>query len=140
MVTFEKDGNSYDTPDDLKYGKSHVWAKVEGDEITIGVTDYGQKMMKEIVLVDFINGEGDAVTGTPGEDGEPFASLESTKAVAEIFSPATGTVSATNSALEDDPTLVNSDCYGNGWFTKVKGSLADGLLDANAYVEFAKSG
>ncbi|MHA1786188.1 MAG: glycine cleavage system protein H [Candidatus Helarchaeota archaeon] len=141
MVSLEKDGITADVPDGLKYGKSHVWAKEEGGEIIIGVTDYGQKSLKEIVLVDIMVGEGDDISGSPEEAPsiDPFASLESTKAVAEVFSPASGSVSAVNSDLDDDPTIVNQDPYGKGWIIKVKGSLVDGLLDAQGYVDFVKS-
>jgi len=141
MVSLEKDGITADIPDNLKYGKSHVWAKEEGGEIIVGVTDYGQKSLKEIVLVDIMVGEGDDVSGSADEQPavDPFASLESTKAVAEVFAPANGSVSAVNTDLDDDPTLVNQDPYGKGWIIKVKGSLVGGLLDAAAYVNYVKS-
>jgi len=141
MVTVEKDGESYDVPDNLKYGKCHVWAKEEGGEVIVGVTDYGQKSLKEIVLVDIMVGAGDSVEGSPDEQPsiDPFASLESTKAVAEVFAPAAGEVSAVNEELDDDPTIVNQDPYGKGWIIKVKGSLVGGLLDAAAYANFVKS-
>ncbi|NHI92345.1 MAG: glycine cleavage system protein H [Candidatus Lokiarchaeota archaeon] len=141
MVKIEKDGITADVPDNLKYGKSHVWAKDEAGVVTIGITDYGQKSLKEIVLVDIMVGEGDEVSGSPDEQPsvDPFASLESTKAVAEIFALANGSVTAVNTELDDDPTIVNQDPYGKGWIIKVKGSLVGGVLDAAAYANFVKS-
>ena len=141
MVTVEKDGESYDIPDGLKYGKCHTWAKEEGGEIIVGVSDYGQKSLKEIVLVDIMVGAGDSVEGSADEQPsiDPFASLESTKAVAEVFAPAAGEITAVNEELDDDPTIVNQDPYGKGWIVKIKGSLVGGLLDAAAYADLVKS-
>ncbi|MHA1377868.1 MAG: glycine cleavage system protein GcvH [Candidatus Helarchaeota archaeon] len=122
-------------PDDLKYIEQHQWAKVDGDVATIGVTDYAQAELKEIVLVDFLVGEGDSVT----KQGDPFGSIESTKAVSDVFSPVSGKVTAVNSAVEEEPEIVNKDPYGDGWLIKVKmsdPSEVNGLMDAAAYKAF----
>ncbi|MHA1298172.1 MAG: glycine cleavage system protein GcvH [Candidatus Helarchaeota archaeon] len=122
-------------PDGLKYIEQHQWAKVDGDIAIIGVTDYAQAELKEIVLVDFLVGEGDSVT----KQGDPFGSIESTKAVSDVFSPVSGEVTAINSAVEEEPELVNKDPYGDGWLIKVKmsdKSELDGLMDAAAYKAF----
>ena len=137
MGIFEKDGISFEIPEGLKYGKSHVWAKVEGDEIIVGVTNFVQKVLQEITYVGFTAGKDDEVKGVAGDEGDPFVMLESAKAYLEILLPATGTISETHLHLEEDPTSINNDCYGNGWLVKIKGTLVDGLLDANDYAAFA---
>ena len=129
----------YDVPDDLKYTEKHQWAKVEGDNIRIGITDFAKKQLKEIVFVEFIAQVGDAIDAA---SDEPIATLESTKAVGEIFAPVSGEVIEVNEALEDDPDPNLSDPYGNGWMYVVKASNKDGdlgnLLNAAAYVEAMK--
>ena len=122
-------------PDNLKYIEQHQWAKLEGDIATIGVTDYAQAELKEIVLVDFLVGPGDAVT----KQGDPFGSIESTKAVSDVFSPVSGEVTEINSAVEEEPEIVNQEPYGKGWLIKVKvsnKSELDSCLDAAGYKAF----
>lgn len=118
-------------PTELKYSKDHEWVKVEGDTVTIGVTDFAQGELGDIVYVD-VDTEGDSL-----DAGEVFGSIEAVKTVSDLFMPLSGEVIEFNEALEDSPELVNSDPYGNGWIIKVKVSdlNAEELLDAEAYKE-----
>lgn len=124
------------TPADLKYAKSDEWVRVEGDTATIGITDFAQDQLNDVVYVE-LPAVGDAV-----KKGEPFGSVESVKAASDLVSPVSGMVTEANSALEDEPELINSDAYGKGWIIKVKldgaPDLSD-LMDATAYVEFCKT-
>jgi glycine cleavage system H protein len=134
--------------DGLLYNKSHIWAKVEGDKVTIGLSDYAQEQLGDISMVD-LNYSG--IVGTsveqakysgndPSSDPVPDISVESSKAVGDIFSPVSGEVVEVNKKLEDSPELINSDCYGAGWLLKIKAAkLADdkkNLMDAAAYKKF----
>jgi len=117
-------------PSELKYTKDHEWVKVEGNEAYIGITDFAQRELGDIVYVD-INSVGDEVAKE-----EVFGTVEAVKTVSDLFMPVTGTVLEINSALNDNPELVNSDPYGEGWMVKV--SLSDvaeieDLLTADAY-------
>ncbi|AOM76962.1 glycine cleavage system protein GcvH [Pedobacter steynii] len=117
-------------PSELKYTKDHEWVKVEGNEAYIGITDFAQRELGDIVYID-INTVGDEV----GKD-DVFGTVEAVKTVSDLFMPVTGTVLETNPELNDNPELVNSDPYGKGWMVKVTISDAaqvDGLLDADAY-------
>ena len=129
----------YDIPDDLKFSEKHQWAKVEGDNIRVGITDFAKKQLKEIVFVEFIAQVGDTVDQ---ESDEPIATIESTKAVGEVFAPVSGEVLEINGALEDDPDPNLDDAYGNGWMYVVKPSNKDAdlgkLLDVAAYAEVIK--
>ena len=129
----------FDIPDDLKYSEKHQWAKVEGDNIKVGITDFAKKQLKEIVFVEFISQVGDTIDA--GSD-EPIATIESTKAVGEVFAPVSGEVVEVNSVLEDDPDPNLSDAYVKGWMYIIKPSNKDGdlgnLLDATAYAEVVK--
>ncbi|CAI9428837.1 Octanoyl/lipoyl carrier protein [Candidatus Ornithobacterium hominis] len=116
------------TPTELKYTKDHEWIKVEGDSATIGITDYAQRELGDIVFVD-VDTEGEEV-----EAGEVFGSIEAVKTVSDLFMPVTGEVVELNENLDDQPELINTDPYGKGWIIKIKvtGDLED-LLDAEAY-------
>ncbi|SDJ29630.1 glycine cleavage system H protein [Pedobacter sp. ok626] len=117
-------------PSELKYTKDHEWVKVEGNEAFIGITDFAQRELGDIVYID-INTVGDEV----GKD-EVFGTVEAVKTVSDLFMPVTGTVLEINAALNDNPELVNSDPYGQGWMVKVTvadASQVDGLLTADAY-------
>ncbi|WP_285060125.1 glycine cleavage system protein GcvH [Pedobacter ginsengisoli] len=117
-------------PSELKYTKDHEWLKVEGNEAFIGITDFAQRELGDIVYID-INTVGDEV----GKD-EVFGTVEAVKTVSDLFMPVTATVLEVNAALNDNPELVNSDPYGQGWMVKVTVSNAadiNGLLDADAY-------
>ena len=117
-------------PAELKYTKDHEWAKIEGDMVTIGITDYAQGELGDVVFVE-LPAEGDTV-----EKGNSFGTIEAVKAVADLFSPVSGEVAEVNSLLEDAPETVNKDPYGDGWMVKIKLSDTtelDELLDAGAY-------
>jgi glycine cleavage system H protein len=130
----------YDIPDDLKYSEKHQWAKVEGDNIRVGISDFAKKQLKEVVFVQYNVGVGDSMDA---EADEPIAEIESTKAVGEVFAPVSGEIIEVNEALEDDPDPNLSDAYGNGWMFVVKPSNKDAdmgkLLDAAGYAEVVKS-
>ena len=122
-------------PDDVKYTKDHEWAKKEGDLITIGIDDYAQDQLGEIVFVE-LPGIGDSFS-----KGDEFGSVESVKAVSEIYIPVSGEVVEINSSLEDAPELVNQSCYTDGWLIRVKPAQAsefDGLMDKPAYLDMLK--
>ena len=117
-------------PSELKYTKDHEWVKIEGNEAYIGITDFAQRELGDIVYID-INTVGDEV----GKD-DVFGTVEAVKTVSDLFMPVTATVLETNPELNDNPELVNSDPYGKGWMVKVTisdASEVDGLLDADAY-------
>lgn len=115
--------------DDLRYADSHEWVKLEGDIATVGITDYAQHALGNIVYVDMPE-VGDEVT-----KGEEFGAVESVKAASDLLSPISGEVVEVNEALEDEPELVNADAFGN-WIMKVRVSdpaEIDDLLDAKGY-------
>ena len=117
-------------PSNLKYSKDHEWVRVEGDTAYIGITDFAQSELGEIVIVD-ITTEGETLAREA-----VFGSIEAVKTVSDLFMPVGGEVSEVNPKLEDNPELVNSDPYGKGWMIKVKmtnPSEAGKLLDAEAY-------
>lgn len=122
-------------PSDVKYTDDHEWAKVEGDLISVGISDYAQDQLGEIVFV-----EMPEIGDTLGQ-GDEFGSVESVKAVSEIFLPVAGEIVEVNSELEDAPELVNTDCYDKGWLVKIKPqdlSEMDSLKDQAAYLEMLK--
>lgn len=117
-------------PSELKYTKDHEWVKIDGDTATIGITDFAQGELGDIVYVDV-----DTLDDTVAE-GEVFGSVEAVKTVSDLFMPLSGEVIEFNEELEDEPELVNSDPYGKGWMIKVAISDAseiENLLDAEAY-------
>jgi glycine cleavage system H protein len=119
-------------PDDLKYTREHEWARADGDQVTVGITDYAQDALGDIVYVD-VPRVGASVTG-----GEPFGEVESTKSVSDLYSPVSGTIVERNDALDKSPELINSDPYGQGWLVVVEATDAgelDQLMDADAYAE-----
>ena len=119
----------FKNPEELKYTKTHEWVKEEDGLYVVGLTDFAQDALGDIVFVN-LPSVGDAVTA-----GEAFSDVESVKAVSDGFSPVTGTVAEVNEAIVDDPSLVNSDCYGS-WLIKVSDvSGTEELLDAKAYEE-----
>jgi glycine cleavage system H protein len=117
-------------PSDLRYSNDHEWAKANGDIIRIGITDYAQDALGDVVFVDLPKvGAEIAAHGTIGE-------VESTKSVSEIYAPVGGTVTAVNATLSSSPEFVNSDPYGDGWICEITTTSAkdfDSLLDADAY-------
>jgi len=117
-------------PADLKYTKEHEWVKVDGSTVTIGITDYAQGELGDIVFVELPK-VGEEVKAT-----EPFGTIEAVKAVSDIFSPVTGKVSDANGKLEDDPMIINRDPYTDGWMIKVEISdkaELDSLLSPEDY-------
>ena len=122
-------------PSDVKYTDDHEWAKVEGDLISVGISDYAQDQLGEIVFVEMPE-IGDTLA-----QGDEFGSVESVKAVSEIFLPVSGEIVEVNSELEDAPELVNTDCYDKGWLVKIKPqdlSEMDSLKDQAAYLKMLK--
>lgn len=122
-------------PEDVKYTKDHEWAKKEGDLVTIGINDYAQDQLGEIVFVELPEVEDSF------EQDDEFGSVESVKAVSEIYLPVSGEIVEINESLEDAPELVNESCYDQGWLVKVKLSEPeqfDGLMDKGAYLEMLK--
>ena len=117
-------------PSDLKYTKDHEWVKVNGDIATVGITDYAQSELGDVVYVELPE-EGAEVSMH-----ETFGSIEAVKAVADIFSPVSGEIIEINEAIQDDPEKVNQDAYGAGWMVKISLSNPDELsqlMDAAAY-------
>lgn len=117
-------------PENLKYTQDHEWILVEGDQVTVGITDFAQQELGDIVFVD-VDSEGSTVEG-----GEAFGSIEAVKTVSDLIAPCTIDVEEANAELEDAPELVNQDPYGKGWI--IKGKVADaaaieGLLSATDY-------
>ena len=117
-------------PQDLKYTKDHEWIKVEGDEAVIGITDFAQKELGDIVYVE-IETEGEELN-----QGDVFGTVEAVKTVSDLFMPVSGTVSAINEDLEGEPEIVNSDPYGKGWMIKVEISDASELENALSAEEY----
>ena len=117
-------------PADLKYTKEHEWVKLDGNVAVIGITDYAQGELGDIVFVE-LPPVGDEVTMM-----KPFGTIEAVKAVSDMFAPLSGKVVEVNSALEDDPMIINRDCYGDGWMLKLElsdQSEVEQLLDAGGY-------
>ncbi len=119
-----------EVPDELRYTKEHEWIRIEGDNVVIGVTDYAQDALTDVVWVELP--EVGSVVGSM----ESFASVESVKSVSEIYAPVSGEVLEVNGSLEDSPEQINEDPYGNGWICKMAVSdpaeLGD-LLDGATY-------
>jgi glycine cleavage system H protein len=120
-------------PADLKYAKTDEWIKIENGEGIIGVTDYAQDALSDVVFVELPQ------EGEPLKTGESFGTVESVKAASDMHMPISGTITAANKALEDAPETVNKDPYGAGWFIKIKPtdlSELDKLMDAAAYEKY----
>jgi glycine cleavage system H protein len=130
-----KELNELNFPDDVRYAKSHEWARPEGDKIKVGISDYAQDQLGDIVFVELPE-----VGDTFGQ-GEEFGTVESVKAVSELYLPASGKVVAINDSLEDAPEKVNNTPYGDGWMLEIKAdnpAEMDDLMDNNAYLETLK--
>lgn len=121
-------------PEGLRYTENHEWVAVEDGTVKVGITDYAQDALGDIVFVDLPD------TGTDVTSGEPFAEIESTKSVADVYAPISGTVVAANEMLVDAPETINSDPYGEGWFVVIEGDAAGtaDLMDPAAYAEFCE--
>jgi len=130
MVKLQKSNELYDLPDDLLYAPfvgevGHVWARLDDDTVKIGITDYGQKQLKEIIFVELPK-PGTSVSNLifDGEvpKSEPVGAIESQKTSIEIFSPISGTIEEVNDEIEDNPGLINQDPYDDGWILLIKPS------------------
>ncbi len=124
------------TPDDLKYAKTDEWLRIEGDEGVIGISDYAQDALNDVVFVELPE------VGAAFAKGESFGVVESVKAASDVNMPISGTVTAVNAAVADTPETINSDPYSDGWLIKVKlddaGEAAD-LMDAAAYAAYCET-
>jgi glycine cleavage system H protein len=123
-------------PEDLHYSKDHEWVRVEGDLAVIGITDYAQNSLGDVVYVE-VPKAGDKFAAN-----ESFGSVESVKAVSEVFTPVAGSVVTINESLADEPEKVNSDPYGEGWMIRLRmenASEVDSLLTAAEYEDFTKA-
>ncbi len=117
-------------PADLKYTSDHEWARLDGDTVVVGITDYAQGELGDVVFVELPE------EGTEVSQGDSFGTIEAVKAVADLFSPIGGEIIELNPILEDAPETVNKDPYGEGWMVRIKPSdlsQLDGLMDAEAY-------
>jgi glycine cleavage system H protein len=126
-----KELNELNFPDDVRYAESHEWARSEGDKIKVGITDYAQDQLGDIVFVELPE-VGDSL-----EKGEEFGTVESVKAVSELYMPVAGEVVAINETLEDAPEKVNNSPYNDGWMLEIKAensSELDDLMDNDAYL------
>src|SRR5262249_17107627 len=122
-------------PDNLHYSKDHEWVKVEGDAAVIGITDHAQDQLGDVVYVELPK------VGDKFAANDPFGSVESVKAVSEIFTPVTCSVTAVNDSLAEEPEKVNKDPYGAGWMIKIRMSNSgevDSLLTDAEYEDFTK--
>jgi glycine cleavage system H protein len=124
------------TMSDVKFTEDHEWISIDGDVATVGITDFAQEQLGDVVFVDLPD------AGTAVEKGGEVAVVESVKAASDIYAPVTGEVIEINADLEDEPTKVNQDAQGSGWFMKIKMSDAselDNLMDEAAYKAFAET-
>lgn len=123
-------------PKELKYTRNDEWIRMEGDEGVIGITDYAQDQLSDIVFVEFLVDVGESL-----EQGETFAAVESVKAAAEVYMPVSGKIIAVNEDLPDAPEKVNSDPYGEAWMARIKisnPSELDDLLDADGIAKLER--
>ena len=130
-----KEINELSLPDDLRYAKNHEWAKSEGDKVKIGIDDYAQDQLGDIVFVELPE------VGATFSKGEEFGTVESVKAVSELFMPIGGEILAINTALEETPEHVNNSPYDEGWMIEIKPSDVaemDVLMDKEAYIKMLK--
>ncbi|RMD87782.1 MAG: glycine cleavage system protein GcvH [Candidatus Dadabacteria bacterium] len=124
-----------DAPSDLRYTKDHEWVRVEGEEATVGITDFAQGELGDIVFVEFPE------EGTEIVSGDSVCVVESTKAASDVYSPISGKVSEVNKELENAPELINSDPYGDGWLVKLEDidtSELEELMSAEEYIKFVE--
>ena len=128
--------DDYEVPEGLYYSKDYAWAKVEDGKVRVGITDYAQKQLREVVYVE-LPSVGDVVT-----QNEPYGTVESVKAVSDLVAPVSGTVEAVNEAVQNRPELVNEDPYGEGWLIVIAPSNLEeelkNLMDFEKAVEWHK--
>lgn len=128
--------DGYNVPEGLYYSKEFEWAKVEGDKVRVGITDYAQKQLREIVYVEIPG------TGTELKQNEPYGTVESVKSVSDLVAPISGTVEQVNQEVTGKPELLNEDPYNKGWLLVIKPSNADELksmMDAAKAAEWHQS-
>jgi len=126
----------YDIPSNLRYSKEDEWTRTENGRVTVGVTDYAQSQLGDIVFVELPE------VGRSVEKGEPFGVIESVKAVSDLYAPISGEIVEVNTDLAERPEVVNEDCYGDGWMIVIEpeeDAEVDALLDAGAYREHLRS-
>ena len=124
------------TPEDSKYAKSHEYTHLDGDIATIGITEYAQKELGDVVFVELPK------VGSQLEAGDEMGSIESVKAVSELFAPVSGEVVEVNETLAEKPELVNTDPYGDGWMIRIRlsdATEADELMNAEEYEEYIET-
>jgi glycine cleavage system H protein len=122
---------AFKTPAELQYTRSHEWIKIEGEEATIGITDYAQDSLGDVVYVELPE------VGLSYSAGDPFGAVESVKAASDLYMPVAGEVTAINSALVDKPEILNGDPYNAGWMVKIKVAPGVGaLMSAEAYEKY----
>jgi glycine cleavage system H protein len=124
------------TPEQLRYTEEHEWVRAEGNRVTVGITDYAQDALGDVVYVDL------PAAGTRVERGQPFGEVESTKSVSDLYAPVTGTIVERNEALESQPELVNSAPFDDGWMVVIEADEPDsvaGLLSAEEYGKLIES-
>jgi len=123
-------------PDELRYTEEHEWARVDGRRLTVGITDYAQDALGDVVYIDL------PANGTRVEQGQPFGEVESTKSVSDLYAPVSGTIVERNETLESQPELVNSDPYGQGWMVVIEAAedaQTGALLSAAEYDKLIES-
>ncbi|MFX1486278.1 MAG: glycine cleavage system protein GcvH [Promethearchaeota archaeon] len=135
--------NDYEISEGFYYTKTHEWVKVEGSNVRVGLTDYAQKQLRDIVYVEYIDAEDNTVeAGSQVVPASQFASVESVKATSEVYAPVKGEVVEVNDALEDSPELINSDTYGQGWLVIIRAGDLDKqlskLMTPEQYAGFLK--
>jgi glycine cleavage system H protein len=125
---------AFKTPSDLQYTRSHEWVRIEGDQATVGISDYAQDALGDVVYVELPD------AGTSLDAGAIFGAVESVKAASDLYMPVGGEIIEANQEVIDSPELLNSDPYGAGWLLKVRvsGDTAE-LLDASAYEQYVNS-
>jgi glycine cleavage system H protein len=127
---------NWKTPSELKYTKNDEWLKIEGDTATMGITDYAQDQLNDIVYVEFPD------AGVSFQKGDSWGVVESVKAASDVYMPIGGTIIEANSSLTDTPELINTDPYGKGWLIKFKVANAaenSDLMDAEAYAAYCET-
>lgn len=130
-----KDISELNFPEDVHYNKSHEWAKANGDRIKVGITDYAQDQLGDIVFVEMPD------VGETFSKGAEFGTVESVKAVSELYMPVGGEIIAVNTALEESPEMVNNTPYSDGWMIEIKPddpAELDALMNKDAYIELVK--
>jgi len=130
-----KDINDVILPDDIRYAKNHEWAKADGDSVKVGISDYAQDQLGDIVFVEMPD------VGETFDKGAEFGTVESVKAVSELYMPVSGEIVAVNGALEDSPELINNTPYSDGWMIEVKPddpAELDSLMAKDAYLTSLK--